>query len=101
MARTASRIVGMISRASTESGFNPNVAFKMTLPSITLTAVSGAPGIAGERRMGSTDATPLIFNSCAETASADDSLTNTSVGWPEPPGKCCPSSSNPTTESGR
>ena len=80
IARTASLIVGMISRASTESGFNPNVAFKMTLPSITLTAVSGAPGMFGERRMGSTDATPLIFNNRAETASTDDSLTNTSVG---------------------
>ena len=91
----------MISRASTESGFRANVAFSTTLPSITFTSESGSPGIAGEMRMGSTEETPSTFKSAADTESTSPCGITTSVGCPEPPGKCSPNRSRPTTESGR
>ena len=94
-------MIGMMSRASTESGLSARVAFKTTFPSITLTSESGWPGIAGVMRIGSTDETPSTFLSADETESTSAAGTINSVGCPEPPGKCSPNSSRPTTESGR
>ena len=101
IAWTASRITGITSRASTESGLSARVALRMTFPSTTLIAAGGCPGIVGVKRIGSTDETPETLISAADTGPTSSSRTTTSVGCPEPPGKCSPRSSSPTTESGR
>ena len=76
---TASRIAGIRSRDSRESGAVDSVTFRIESPSLTITPAALASG--------AISVTPATLCNFAETAGINSFFKITLVGSPSPPGK--------------